>query len=255
MIRMISVLAFGLGTCVLCGCHDGPFYAMKKVNPYFLSKWRADRELGPTFEDRIQELKQLNERIASLNPIEQEEWNVRLEKIIQQDPSPEIRSWGVRCLAQIDSPASTRSLNLASTDEVEKVRLIACEAWKVRGGAPATNMLLSLAKEDESNSVRQAAIESLASFNEPAVLQSLGTLLDDQSPAIQVSAATSLASMTGRDFGVDVKAWQSELQTMGISLPSNAGGMKNDIPPDNQLMTPVQMAAGKNELPSYPSKQ
>jgi hypothetical protein len=243
------VMALGFGTSVLCGCHDGPFYAMKKVNPYFLSKWRADRQLGPTYEDRLQELRELNREITSLAPSEQEDWAARLEQMVQKDPSPEIRSWAVRCLAQIDSPASTRGLNMASTDDVEKVRLIACSAWRIRGGEPAKNMLLSLAREDESSSVRQAAIESLAAFNEPEVLQSLGNLLEDRSPAIQVSVARSLAGMTGRDLGVDIEAWQSELQAMGINRPSSMKEMINGTPPDSQAVPNVQLATGENKIP------
>ncbi len=76
--------------------------------------------------------------------------------------------------------------------------MAAAKSWAYNERKPAKDMLLSLATKDESNSVRAAAIRSLSSFEDPDVRQTLASLIDDRSPAIQYEVAQSLAKMTGR---------------------------------------------------------
>lgn len=221
LIRTSLCLGF---TTLLIGCMDGPFYQLKRINPYYLSTWKKDRQYGPTYEDRLKELHQVERRITKMSPTEQEEWANRLEEIVREDASPELRATAARIVAQMDSPVTDRALNVASTDEVEKVRLIACQAWQERGGTAARDMLLSMAQADESSSVRQAAIRSLAAFNEPEVLSALGNLLDDNSPAIVYNVAQSLSQMTGEKYGGDVESWKQYLNTTQPSPTVLEGG-------------------------------
>ncbi len=149
---------------------DGPFYAMKRANPYFQAEFRRDRELGPTFEDRLNELELLESQLAGMSPERQAEWADQLEQIILSDPSAEMRSRAVAAVAEIRSEAAVRALNSASTDAVEKVRLAACRSWKNRGDAAARDMLISLSSNaDETTSVRQAAIDGLSAFDQAEV--------------------------------------------------------------------------------------
>jgi HEAT repeat protein len=164
-----------------------------------------------------------------------------LDKLVKEDASPEIRKQAVRCISRIAADGVDRTLNTASTDEVEKVRLAACEAWKARGGTAARDMLLSMAQADGSNSVRQAAVASLASFNDPEVLSTLSNLLDDKSPAIQYSVAESLASMTGQSFGGDFKGWKNYLDG---SMPTSSETLSPGL-----SAPPVRTASGPNGLP------
>lgn len=247
-IRMKNVLlisAYVATLSGLSGCMDGPFYAVKRMNPYFQSEWRKDRELGPTFEDRIDELRLLDQQIASMPPEEQQAWATRLEKVINEDPSPEVRARAVRAIAKVPSEAAERALNVASTDEVEKVRMSACKAWsELSGTSAARDMLLSLATNDESNSVRQCAIESLATFNDAEVMRSMSTLLEDQSPAVQYQVAQSLERMTGEKLGGDIDGWKQYVAN--LELPSDA---RMQSSPLLQERSAVSTASGENSLP------
>ncbi|MCC7338794.1 MAG: HEAT repeat domain-containing protein [Pirellulaceae bacterium] len=202
----LGTLAFGLA--LASGCTDGPFYQMKKMNPYFQSQWKKDRALGPTFTDRLAELDLLQSQLARMPEAEQQQWTEQLSRIIQKDPSAEMRARAVATVAQLPSDSAVTALNFASGDDVEKVRLAACHAWKLRGGEAARDMLMSLAETDESTSVRQAAIEGLSVFELNEVKSTLIKLLSDRSPAVQFQVAQSLKSLTGRDYGGDFETWK-----------------------------------------------
>jgi hypothetical protein len=223
-----------LSICAGClGCADGPFYALKRVNPYFQSEWKKDRAYGPTFSDRLKELDLLESQLADMPQDEQAEWARRLDKIVQKDPSPELRARAVAAIARVPGDTATTALNVASGDDVEKVRLAACKAWKLRGDEPARDMLLSLAQADESTSVRQAAIESLSAYDDQEVRQGLVQLLDDRSPAVQHQVAQSLKEISGRDYGGDFDAWKKFIAGEEVPEPgpvSIAEKMWNALP-------------------------
>lgn len=230
--RLVASLLAGVG--ITSGCVDGPLYHMKKANPYFQSQWKKDRELGPIFADRLKELELVNSQLPTMAASEQEKWANQLSSIIQKDPSSEMRARAVAVIAQVPSEAAVTALNFASGDDVEKVRLAACRAWKVRGDAAARDMLLSLAQSDESTSVRQAAIDGLAAFPEEAEVKSaLAGLLSDRSPAIQYQVAQSLTNITGRDYGGDFDAWKRFMAGEDVIQPpplSTAEKVWNSLP-------------------------
>jgi len=39
------------------GCADGPLYELKKLNPVIQSQWKKDRERGPVFSQRVDEMR------------------------------------------------------------------------------------------------------------------------------------------------------------------------------------------------------
>lgn len=218
----IELLLILVGLCVVInGCMDGPFYSMKHANPWIQQEWAADRELGPTFAERIEELEVLDLQIESMSPEDQERWARQLEVLVEKDPSPEFRSRCLPTLARIQSPTAVRALNRASSDESEKVRLAACKAWGIRRDNAGRDMLLSISTTDQSNSVRMAAIESLVQYDEPEVRSVLTNLLDDRSPAIQYQVATSLAKKTGKNFGGDFESWKKLLNGKNVTEPQS----------------------------------
>jgi hypothetical protein len=216
MIKKFS-LSLALCSCV-AGCADGPFYAMKRANPYFQREFNKDKERGVTFENRLEHLDRLHAQLPTMDAAEQASWAARLEKIILSDPSAEMRARAVKTIAKMPSEAAVQALNAASADDVEKVRLAACKAWKERGDEAARVMLLSLvAKPDETTSVRQAAVDALAVFDESEVRTKLTSLLDDASPAIQYQVTQSLKNITGRDYGGDFESWKQYMA--GVDVP------------------------------------
>ncbi len=207
-------------TCGMCGCMDGPFYAMKQMNPYYRKEWQKDRELGPTYTQRIEELELLESQLITYAPDDQLRWSMQLEKIIVSDPSPELRARATQAISAIENDTVTRALNRASGDEIEKVRLAAAKSWGTQKSTAGKDMLLSMATNDASNSVRASAIRSLSKYEDPEVRQSLATLLDDRSPAIQYEVAQSLAKLTGRDYGGDFASWKKFLDGEDIPEPA-----------------------------------
>lgn len=230
--RLLATLAVGAG--VLAGCVDGPLYQLKKANPYFRSQWKKDRQLGPIFADRLAELELLKQQLPTMSEADQQRWASQLAQIILRDPSSEMRARAATAIAQLPSADAVTALNRASGDDVEKVRLAACHAWKLRGDEAARDMLLSLAQTDESTSVRQAAIDGLSVFGEDAEVKSaLASLLGDRSPAIQYQVAQSLSSLTGRDYGGDLDAWKRFMAGEDVPqppVPSTAQRMWESLP-------------------------
>lgn len=204
---------------LLSGCADGPMFQLKKMTPWHRREVQRDRALGPTYTQRLDELALLDSRLASYSPDEQQRWATQLETIVTKDTSPEMRARAARVLAKIDSEATVRALNKASTDEIEKVRLAVCDAWAVRKNDQARDMLLSLAATDGSDDVRQAAIRSLAQFDTPEVRSQLGDALDNKNPAIQQQAVVSLRKITHKDFGGDFDAWKRYLGGEDVPEP------------------------------------
>lgn len=218
MIKKFS-LSLALCTCV-AGCSDGPFYALKRANPYFQREFNKDKERGVTFENRLEHLDRLQAKLPTMDAAEQATWAASLEQIIRSDPSAEMRARAVKTIAKMPSEAAIRALNAASADDVEKVRLAACKAWKERGDAAARDMLLSLvAKGNETTSVRQAAVEGLGVFDEAEVRTQLTSLLDDASPAVQFQVTQSLKTMTGRDYGGDFESWKQYMAGVDVPVP------------------------------------
>ena len=211
------------GLVLLVGCTDGLLYKMKTINPYYRQEWQKDRELGVTFVERVDEIKNLQNWLPNMDSSEQLVWAERLEKIIKSDPSPELRTLAVQTIASIQGPVTIQALNSASTDDAEKVRLAACEAWRIVKGTDARNMLMTLANNPkETPSIRRAAIASLGAFEDADVKSSLARLLDDKSPAIQFQSTQSLKQITGKDYGGDIQAWRDFMQGKDVPEPDTS---------------------------------
>ncbi|GAB5402266.1 MAG: HEAT repeat domain-containing protein [Aureliella sp.] len=253
-----AVATIGLIACLATasGCVDGPLYAMKRVNPYYTSQWKKDREYGPTYEDRKTELVYVQNRLPSMEPAEQAEWADRLATLAQKDVSAEMRAQAIKAIGKLDSPAVTQALNAASSDDVEKVRLAACAAWQQHGGSAAIDMLSSIAmRKDETTSVRQAAIASLAAVDDADAIDTLGRLIDDPSPAIQFQVAQSLGEITGEQHGGDFAAWKQYLASRAPAETSNSLGEK--IPEVNfagsqQPLSTDPPSLAREDLPAFP---
>lgn len=218
-----------LGLVSLAGCTDGLLYKMKSINPYFRKEWEKDREYGVTFNEQVEEIKLLQSRLAKMDQTQKESWAKVLEQIVkgdgtvQKDPSPELRTLAVQTLAQLPCDATIRSLNSASTDESEKVRLAACESWRAVKGTEAQNMLMTMARNPkETPSIRRAATNALSEFDDANVKSTLASILDDKSPALQYQAAMSLKKITGRDYGGDIDAWREYMQGKDVPEPERS---------------------------------
>ncbi len=189
------------------------------MNPYYRNQWAKDRELGPTFADRINEVKLVKRQIATMPEDEQTQWVESMEKLIEKDPSPDMRRHAVLALGASSHPRSVAILRKAIQDDSEKVRLSACQALASKKDPESLAMLGSLAQKDASSSVKVAAIKALSNYSGDEAKAILAKAIQDRSPAIQYQSTVSLAKVTGKDFGGDVALWRKYLSGEEVEAP------------------------------------
>jgi hypothetical protein len=215
------------------GCTDGPFFQMKKLNPYIQSQWRKDREKAVVYSQRVDEMRLLRSQFKSMKPDEQTHWVEQLNGILANEPSPELRREAVLALQQvIERPDAVAAVAPLIRDNNEKVRLTVAQTLSLKPSPESTAALLSMATSDPSNNVRLAATKSLGKHSSDEVRQFLAQRLDDRSPAMQYQASLALKEQTGKDFGGDIELWKRFLQGEDVSEPkaSIADSLKSIVP-------------------------
>ena len=214
------------------GCADGPMFALKKMNPYYTRQWAKDTALGPTYHDRLQELRLLNEQIATMPPAEQQQWVTQVDAILEHDPSPEMRRTAVLILASVPDARSFELLQRASKDDSEKVRMAVCTSAAKFPSEDAVGLLQNLLQTDKDTGVKSTAIASLGQFKGPQAQGVLAEILQERSPAMQYAATQALAKSTGMHYGGDVSKWKSYLagELVADDAPSLAEQVTGWIP-------------------------
>lgn len=67
----------------------------------------------------------------------------------------------------------------------------------------------TLAENEAETSVRTEAARALGQFQNPRALEGLIGIIDDESLAVNMATLYSLRTLTGQDFGLDRRAWQT----------------------------------------------
>ncbi|MFO0013817.1 MAG: HEAT repeat domain-containing protein [Planctomycetota bacterium] len=215
------------------GCTDGPFFQMKKLNPYIQSQWRKDREKAVVYSQRVDEMRLLRKQIARMSPDDQSKWIQSLSKILREETSPELRREAVLVLQQtMERQDAVNAVTPMIQDENEKVRLTVAQTLGTRSNPEAASALMLMAKSDRSRVVQLAAIESLGKHPSNDVQQFLASKLEDRSPAMQYQASLALKKVTGRNYGGDIDAWKRYLAGEDVpeTRPSLADSMKSILP-------------------------
>jgi HEAT repeats/PBS lyase HEAT-like repeat len=202
------------------GCVDGPLFALKRMNPYYQSKWREDSKRGVVFAERRDEMKRVREQIATMSADEQARWSKVVAKVYDEDTSPELRRDAVLALGESPHPEAESALIRACSDKNDKVRIAACKAMAGRNSENAGKMLSTIAQTDKNMSVRLAAVRSLGTYETDDAKTLLRKALDEKSPAIQYEATVALKKMTGRDFNGDVESWKKFMDGQTIEEPT-----------------------------------
>ena len=202
------------------GCIDGPFFQMKKLNPYIQSQWKQDREKVVVFSERIDELRLLRTQFASMDPQEQNDWISKLGQMLKSETSPEIRRETVLTLDPVkQNPDALEILIPLANDKNEKVRMALVSTLRNSQLEASTNTLISMASSDTSNNVKLSATRALGSHNSDAVKQFLGTKLDDRNIAVRFQASQALGELTGKRYGGDIDAWRQYLAGQNVPEP------------------------------------
>jgi len=199
----------------ISGCIDGPLYSLKRANPYYQNQWKKDSEIGPTFSERVTEMRSLQDQLASMSPDEQARYTKIASEVYQYESSPEMRREAVLALSKSPTPEAEATLIKACGDRVDKVRISACKSLKNRSSVEASKMLATMAQTEDVMSVRLAAIEALGTYKDNDSKAILRQSLDEKSPALQYQATVALREMTGRDFDGNVESWRQFLDAGG----------------------------------------
>jgi hypothetical protein len=207
-----SMLSAFLLSCALCGCQDGPLYALKTANPYFTMKeWRDDERLGVSDHERREQLAELADSIHRLPADRQGFWASQLDAMIENDVSPEMRRLAVYASRNLDAALAMPLISKGLDDRSQKVRMEACRVLGVQGSEQAARMLAGTVGSETDQDVRNAAIEALANHQNSVAIDSLRMALTDRNPATRSLAVQSLRGATGKDYGEDPDVWIAAL--------------------------------------------
>jgi hypothetical protein len=202
------------------GCIDGPFFQLKKLNPYIQNQWKQDREKVVVFSERIEELRLLRTQFASMEPQEQNDWISKLGQMLKSETSPEIRRETVLTLDPVkQNSQALEILTPLAKDKNEKVRLALVSTLRNTQTESSTNTLIAMASSDPSNNVKLSATRALGSHNSDAVKPFLGAKLDDRNIAMRFQASQALGELTGKRYGGDIDAWRQYLAGQDVPEP------------------------------------
>ncbi len=227
----LYLIPIALSTVV--GCVDGPLYELKKLNPVIQSQWKQDRERGPVYSQRVEEMRLVARRLPSMQPDEQAKWVDTISSILQTETSPDLRREGVLALTEvIQLPLAAEAIMKMSKDQNDKVRLEVSKSLRKQTTPESTQTLLAMATSDKNESVRLSAVESLGPHKSEDVKQFLAKQLSDRSPAMQYSASLALKDLTGKDFKGDVSLWKRYLNGENVEPkePTLYEAMQHYIP-------------------------
>ncbi len=105
-VRDTVVCMVGMVSCAMSGCQDGPLYALKAANPYYsMREWKHDEAIGVTDHERRRQLALLADTIDDLPADKQTFWAGHLEKMIENDESPEMRRLAIRAAGRLKGQA------------------------------------------------------------------------------------------------------------------------------------------------------
>ncbi|OYP31668.1 HEAT repeat domain-containing protein [Rhodopirellula sp. MGV] len=211
------------------GCHDGPMYALKSVNPYFTMRaWKKDTALGVTDHERRGQIQALAGQIEDMPEEKQAFWAGHLERIMESDPSPEMRFHAVHAAAGIkSSDASLRLIEKGLSDESIKVQAASCQSLGVRKEPEAVQLLAKTLNSTTELDVKHSAIAALKNHQGTIPVDSLRLILEDQDPATVYLAMDSLRGVMKEDHGNDPKEWIAAIDA--TRTPATPGGVTDGL--------------------------
>ncbi|MEO1529148.1 MAG: HEAT repeat domain-containing protein [Planctomycetota bacterium] len=236
-IRTITLTALLLA-CV-SGCQDGPLYALKHANPYFaMREWKQDRNLGVTDHERRNQLLSLSRKIGNMEQNDQQFWGTHLGRIVNNDPSPEMRRLAVLAASRTQTDNALAVIKKGLDDENIKVQMEACHALGVRKEPEAAQLLAGKIGSTGDQDVKHAAISAIGNHPGEIPMGSLKIVLRDQDPATLNLAMNSLRDVMGEDYGSDPKQWIAAIE-------SAAPGATPTLPAPDGSSSPIRFASGE----------
>jgi len=138
---------------------------------------------------------------------------VKLLGLMTQDANALVRSAAVMALAKVDGGQVYPLVVKALEDRHWIVRWDGADALGELGDARAVAPLAKTARRDLNEDVRRAAVKALGRIGGDTVLTPLAQALGDPNISVAYAAARSLASITGKSFGLDQGRWSRWLKS------------------------------------------
>jgi HEAT repeat protein len=157
---------------------------------------------------RIDAIRQMAAQADETNSPEQSELANQLARQIQIEPDPLVRKSIIEAMAEFQTPLAQQVLEAGLNDSDVAVRIACCKSLGRRGEERSVDSLAKALREDREVDVRLEAAEALGNIKSPEAVQALIVALDDRDPALQYVGVESMKSITGKDYGGDVKAWR-----------------------------------------------
>lgn len=212
-IRRSLIGAIGLAFCALSGCQDGPMYAIKSINPYYtMHEWKLDEEIGITDHQRREQLSSLADTIGDMSLEDQKGWSEHLNKLFENDESPEMRRLVMKAAGNSKDPTALDLIKRGLEDESMKVRMEACSALGNRTDDESARMLATVVGTETNQNVKHAAVRAMKGHKSQIAISALKNALADRDPATRHLAVQSLKGSTSKDYGDDPKVWIAALE-------------------------------------------
>lgn len=213
--KLKGLLILVLGLC-LAGCAEGPLWRMGQITPWAREKWAAEEAIADTTFKTKREMGEMVDRAVRGSASDRELAARELAAKATQSPVLLTRLQAIRMLGRLDCETSCQTLAALGRDPNTDVRLAVVQSWEKMPAASAVTALQELIASDTNVDVRLAATRALGQFPGEQSLRALNLALTDRDPAIQLRATESLAKVSGKSLGRNVKAWQEYVaQTLG----------------------------------------
>jgi len=205
--RLARGLAVALAASALAGCES----------------------LGESFNDIATSLTPVTPRQAAEYALDQNDADKRREGIVllanahfggepvyvelyreyvRFDADPMVRAAAIAGLARFGEPADARFIAPHLTDANMHVRWAAARGLqRLHDPAVAPDLIRAIFDGQETADVRAAAATALGQYPQGTVVQALIAALNAPELSVNMAAAESLRTLTGRDLGLNARAW------------------------------------------------
>lgn len=206
-------MVLSVGMVSLAGCKSGPLArdSTAEVMP------------GPTFYQRMESLRELEQGIANRDSAEQQRATQQLSSLLREEENAMLRAQAVRVLGQISDPMVETALNLAESDVDPHVRQQVCEVRGKQRTREGVRALARIIENDNDIDVRISAARELRNYRDQEAYAALLKGLQHKDPALQRRSLESIKVASGKDLGNDLKAWEQYVAT-GQAPAADQGG-------------------------------
>jgi hypothetical protein len=223
MLRIdIRILALVAALMTLSGCSP-----LRWPNVWPFPEPERTAFLTPAI--RVDTIRQVAGKADGTDSPEQRELTDQLARQIQIEPDPLVRRAIINAMTDFKTPLAQQVLEAGLRDTDAGVRMVSCKSLGERGDAQTVGKLANALREDRDLDVRLAAAEALGNIKSPEAAQALIVALDDRDPAMQYVGVESMKSLTGKNYGNDVKTWRQV-----------AAGEKPDTPETPSIATRIR---------------